>query len=167
MQLATDRVVLRLLHKDDYAFILELVNSDGWLRFIGNRHIYNEEDAKAYIQKIIDTNNLNYWVVHDTAQGMPLGIISFLKRDYLDHFDIGFAFLPQYKNKGYAFEAAQVVLAAVTADPQHSTVLATTLPDNTRSIRLLEKLGFHYRHDIQVNGQTIMVFAYGTKHVGA
>ena len=162
MQLATDRVVLRPLHKNDYTFILELVNSDGWLRFIGNRHIYNEKDAKAYIQKIINTNNLNYWVVHDTTQGMPLGIISFLKRDYLDHFDIGFAFLPQCKNKGYAFEATQAVLTAVTTDPQHATVLATTLPDNTRSIRLLEKLGFQFRHDIQVNGQTMMVFAYNT-----
>jgi RimJ/RimL family protein N-acetyltransferase len=167
MQLATDRVTLRPLHKNDYIFILELVNSDGWFRFIGNRHIYNEEDAKAYIQKILDTNNLNYWVVHDSSQGMPLGIISFLKRDYLDHFDIGFAFLPQCKNKGYAFEATQAILAAVTADPQHATVLATTLPDNTRSIRLLEKLGFHFRNDIQVNGQTMMVFVYNTMSTGA
>ena len=102
MQLATDRVVLRPLHKNDYTFILELVNSDGWLRFIGNRHIYNEEDAKAYIQKILDTNNLNYWVVCDASQGTPLGIISFLKRNYLDHFDIGFAFLPQCKKIGRA-----------------------------------------------------------------
>ncbi|HZF65769.1 MAG TPA: GNAT family N-acetyltransferase, partial [Chitinophagaceae bacterium] len=76
--------------------------------------------------------------------------------------DIGFAFLPQCKNKGYAFEATQAVLTAVTTDPQHATVLATTLPDNTRSIRLLEKLGFQFQNDIQVNGQTMMVFAYNT-----
>ncbi|HAK10826.1 MAG TPA: GNAT family N-acetyltransferase, partial [Chitinophagaceae bacterium] len=74
----------------------------------------------------------------------PIGVISFLKRDYLEFFDIGFAFLPEYHGKGYAQEASEAVLKQVMQTPEHHTVQATTLPENEKSIKLLQQLGFHF-----------------------
>jgi RimJ/RimL family protein N-acetyltransferase len=41
----TERLLLRPFNTDDAPFILELVNSPGWLQFIGDRNIHSIEDA--------------------------------------------------------------------------------------------------------------------------
>ena len=106
----TKRLLLDPLSINDKDFILELVNTDGWKSFIGNRNINSQSVAAAYIQKIIENPDTNYWTVKIKETKIPIGIITFIKRDYLEHHDIGFAFLPEYFNKGYAFEAANAVL---------------------------------------------------------
>jgi RimJ/RimL family protein N-acetyltransferase len=106
--------------------------------------------------------NLYYWVVCLKDNLAPIGIITFMKRTYLDHFDIGFAFLPQYNGKGYAYEAAKEVLSIVSEMPEHSIVLATTLPDNISSIRLLTKLGLCFVREIEVGSEKLYVYSNAT-----
>jgi len=48
--LETDRLILREFHLDDTAFIIELLNSSGWLEFIGDRNIKTEAEAKNYLE---------------------------------------------------------------------------------------------------------------------
>ena len=48
--LETERLALREFTFDDTAFIVELVNSPGWIRFIGDRNIKTEEQAKTYLE---------------------------------------------------------------------------------------------------------------------
>ena len=48
--LATDRLTLRPFTNADAGFIVELVNTPGWLEFIGDRNIHTEEDAINYLQ---------------------------------------------------------------------------------------------------------------------
>jgi len=156
---STERLLLNLLKEDEHAFISELVNSKGWIEFIGDRNVHSEEDAINYIRKIRNTPDLHYWVVRLKDGNTPIGIISFLKRAYLDHFDIGFAFLPGYQGQGYAREAAGAVLDHVRQLPGYSTVLATTLPENIRSIQLLNKLGLYFEKEIQVEGDMLQVYS--------
>ena len=63
------------------------------------------------------------------------------KRDNLEHPDIGFAFLTEYLGKGYGFEASQGVMKHAKEELGIRTFLGITLPENTPSIKLLEKLG--------------------------
>jgi [ribosomal protein S5]-alanine N-acetyltransferase len=87
----------------------------------------------------------------------PIGIVSFLKRSYLEHFDLRFAFLPQFNGRGYAYEASSEMLAYVKNDGAYSTVLATTVPSNTRSIGLLERLGFSFEKEMQVDKEPLQI----------
>lgn len=139
--------------------MLQLLNTDGWLRNIGDRNVHTMEDSIVYIRKLLERENLYYWIARLKENNEPAGILSFLKRDYLDHFDLGFAFLPGYHGKGYAYEAAAALLDFVTGDPVHETVLATTLPQNQSSIRLLDKLGFRFNHEIIEEGERLFVYA--------
>jgi RimJ/RimL family protein N-acetyltransferase len=157
-QLQTERLNLDVLQVQDHDFIQQLLNTEGWLRFIGDRHIHSTGEAIAYINKIINTPHLTYWVARDKVTKMPVGIISFLKREYLEHFDIGFAFLPQACGKGFAFEAANRILSEADKDPQHAIVLATTVPENAASIGLLCKLGFSFQEEIVPNGLKLHVY---------
>ena len=156
--LRTARLVLDLLKDDDAAFILELVNTEGWLHFIGDRGVRTSVEATAYIRRLMESPQLTYWVAREQKSGQPVGIVTLIKRPYLEHFDIGFAFLPEYQGKAYAYEAVSAVLKNLQQDPQYQKILATTVPGNMRSVKLLEKLGFRFEKEIAVEGTTLKVF---------
>ena len=155
----TQQLELNHITEADAEFILALLNTKGWIEFIGDRNIHSSQDAVAYIQKILGMPNLTYWVVRLKEQQIPVGIISFIKRSYLDHFDIGFAFLPEYNGNGYAFEAAEKVLAIALKDAAYSTILATTLPHNSSSIKLLNKLGLRFEKVIEIENELLHVYS--------
>jgi [ribosomal protein S5]-alanine N-acetyltransferase len=157
-KIVTQRLRLNWLTAQDDDFVLSLLNSKGWIEFIGDRNVHSKEDAIAYIAKICNTQNLFYWVVRLKEGNTPVGIVSFLKRTYLDNFDIGFAFLPQFNGQGYAFEAATKVLSAVSKKPVYYPVLATTVPQNANSIKLLTKLGLRFEKAIEVENEQLHVY---------
>ena len=51
MIIETERLLLREFQKGDDAFIFHLLNTPGWVQFIGDRHIKTLEDAQNYLQK--------------------------------------------------------------------------------------------------------------------
>jgi len=155
----TPRLSLHRISLDDANFIFELVNTPEWKRFIGNRNIENDEAAKRYVERIVKNSSINYWVVRLRDDQTPLGIVTFIKKEYLDYPDIGFAFLARYTGKGYAQEAAKVVLDDLINDRTYAKVFATTVKDNVSSIRLLEKLGFKFSHEIEVEKESLNVYA--------
>lgn len=57
--------------------------------------------------------------------------------------DLAFAFAPGYWGRGVAFEACQAVLPCLGRDFEVRALYATVDPRNLRSIRLLQRLGFH------------------------
>lgn len=141
MPLASDRLDLVPLQLADARFILELLNSPGWLTFIGDRKVHTVSDAEAYVRRIQGLTTAWYWVAHCKVAQEAVGVVTVLQRDYLTHPDVGFAFLPQHQGKGLALEATLTVLHHVKAEGVR-TIGAITLPHNTASLRLLEKAGF-------------------------
>lgn len=157
--ISTGRLLITDVTLNDAGFMLELLNTEGWKRFIGDRNVNNTQEAEAYIQKIIDNPNFGYFTVRLKSGDLPIGMISMIKRDYLDHHDIGFAFLPRYHGKGYAFEAASAVLNHPSTLAAHTRILATTLKHNSSSMQLLERLGLFMDREIKVEGKELFLYA--------
>jgi len=156
----TTRLVINELNLADHQFIMQLVNTPEWIKFIGNRNINTAEDAKVYIQKMIDSSDVNYWVVKLKGKGTSIGLVTFIKRDYLEFHDIGFAFLSEFGNKGYAFEAASAVLNCMAKSPAHTRILATTIKENINSIKLLKKMGFQFEREINNGKDELSLYAF-------
>jgi len=156
---STARLLLTELALSDADFIAELVNTEEWIRYIGDRNIKTHEDAIAYVQKIMENASIRYWVVKLKEELTPIGIITLIRRDYLEHADIGFAFLPKYAGQGYAYEATAVVLEDALNGDGHARVLAITVASNRRSIQLLEKLGFRFSNEIDVEKEKLLVYS--------
>lgn len=154
----TDRLFLTPITQGESQFILELVNMPSWIKFIGDRNVRNLDDALAYIERLLTNPAITYWVVKLKDTGTAIGTISFIQRDYLDHPDIGFAFLSAYQKCGYAYEAASTVLFYLLDDPALSCILATVAPGNAASIRLLEKLGMNFLREIEVDGKRPLLY---------
>jgi ribosomal-protein-alanine N-acetyltransferase len=154
----TERLLLSKITLENAPFIFKLVNTQGWIKYIGERNIRTLDDAKKYIEKLLNTPKLTYWVVRLKGTLTELGIITFIKREHLDHYDIGFAFLPQHIHKGYALEASREVLNYGLKELKMQAVVATTLPDNISSIRLLEKLGLQFEKGITEGDLELQVY---------
>lgn len=72
-KLATERLSLEALTAGDGEFIRELLNTKGWLQFIGDRNIHSKEDAINYINKINTSPNFYYWTVRLADTLEPIG----------------------------------------------------------------------------------------------
>ena len=153
----SSRLDLRFIDPGDADFIFELLNSPGWIEYIGDRNIHSLEDAEKYIQKITDSTDIQYWIVRLREDKIPIGMVSFIKRVYLEYHDIGFAFLPAFTKKGYAREATETVLNDLLSD--HPVILATAIPENHASISLLKKLGFHFKNEIERDKVKLSLFS--------
>ncbi|HRH62381.1 MAG TPA: GNAT family N-acetyltransferase [Bacteroidia bacterium] len=159
----TQRLQLIRLDQGDAPFILELLNTEAWKRFIGDRNVTSINDASSYIQKIEATSSVSYWTVKLKDTSASIGVITFIKRDYLNYHDIGFAFLPQYSKLGYAYEATMGALAALSTTYTSPEIVATTLAENTNSIQLLQKLGFSYKNEITHENDKLRLFSISTE----
>ncbi len=149
----TERLRISPLTLDDTPFIISLLNTEGYRKYIADRNVHTREDAERYLQigplKSYAEHGFGLCKVllkssNDEALWQPIGICGLLKRDYLDHPDIGFALLPEYESKGYAKESAEAVLRWAFEELRLPTIHAVVLPQNQASIKLLERLGLMF-----------------------
>ncbi|GJM34364.1 MAG: alanine acetyltransferase [Saprospiraceae bacterium] len=161
----TERLSLRRFTFEDAAFMLELMNTPAWLLYIGDRGVDTLEKAREYLlngaMKSYEQYGYGPFVVClKTGEG-PIGVCGLYNRPTLEDVDIGFAFLPAYSGQGYAYEAAAAVMVLARQVFQLERIVAITLPENERSIKLLEKVGLTFEKMIQLSGDkdTLMLYA--------
>lgn len=143
MYLETKRLIIRELTLEDAPFVLTLLNSEAFIVNIGDRGIYTLEQAQQKINSFYTEGYPSYglFVVELEKDKTPIGTVSYLKRPFLDHDDIGYAFLPQFWHKGYALEATKAVLE-FKINQGTKVILGVVDRVNTPSVNLLTKLNF-------------------------
>jgi RimJ/RimL family protein N-acetyltransferase len=162
--LETERLILRRFDLDDAEFALKLVNEPSFLRYIGDKKVRNVEDARQYILNgpvaSYERNQFGLNLVELRESSTPIGMCGLLKREELSSPDIGFAFLPEFWNKGFAFEAATAVLQDARERLRFERILAITSLDNDASIKLLQRLGFRFDSVIALpaTGEQVKLF---------
>ena len=154
----TERLTIRRLTENDTVFIIELLNDEAFIRYIADKQVRNEQDALRYLREGPFASYEKYGfglnMVELKASGVPIGMCGLLKREELEHPDIGYAFLPAHRAKGYAREVARAVLADAHTQHKLATISAVTLPGNDASDRMLLDLGFNYCGSIELYGAT-------------
>lgn len=163
IRIHTKRLFSKVLNHDDEDFIYNLLNTEGWKRFIGDRNINSIEDAQQYIEKIVTAENTDYYVIIEKETNTKIGLFTIIKRDFLKYPDIGFAFLPEFGGKGFAYETAKAFIKILSE--KYSKLSAITNLDNHSSVKLLEKLGLKFKEVITENDEQLNLFEieFGTK----
>jgi len=142
----TARLTIRHLNAGDATFFLRLVNEPSWIANIGDRNLHSVGDAERYIQSntLASYSEQGFGIYHVelAAGGIPVGVCGLLKRDFLPVPDLGFALLEDQWGRGYAAEAAMAVMNHAFHNLGHARILAIVTPSNSRSMKLLSKLGF-------------------------
>ena len=164
--LETERLFLRRLSSANSEFILELLNQPSFLRYIGDKAVRNTDDAINYIQTgpvaSYERFGFGLYLVELKDTAVPIGMCGLLKRDSLPDVDVGFAFLPAYWSRGYAFEAAAAVMNYGREVLGLRRIVAITSLDNEASMRLLGKLGLKLEGLIKLAEDQPDVRVFGT-----
>lgn len=164
--IVTERLVLRLLTEDDAEFMLELVNDPDWLRHIGDRGVRNVGDSRNYLLHgpiaMYVNAGFGLYLVELREGRVPIGICGLIARDWLDDADLGFAFLPQFRSRGYAVEAAAATLEYARQTLGLRRIVAIVSPENTASISLLRKLGMEFEGRVRPPADAGELCLYGT-----
>lgn len=154
----TGRLELRWFNADDAAFILELLNEPGWLRFIGDKQVDTLEAARKYLETVpiesYEKNGYGLFAVELKDTNTLIGMCGLVNREGLDDIDIGFALLARYEGQGYAREAASATLDYAREGLSLSRVVAITTPDNRRSAAVLERIGMVCERTIRLPGSS-------------
>ncbi|MES2049690.1 MAG: GNAT family N-acetyltransferase [Pseudomonadota bacterium] len=163
--LDTERLSLSLITLDDADFYLELVNDPTWIANIRDMGIRTVEAAR---ESIINTqiasqnkDGFSFYLVRRQSDNVAMGMCGLKKRDFLDHVDIGYAFLPRYARHGYALEAANAVVQYACSVLMLPKLAAITSPGNQRSNQLLQKLGFNLEKVLVLPGEERDTNLYG------
>ena len=154
----TPRLSISPMHITDAAFILELVNTESWKKYIGDRKINNIKGSEQYILEILRHPNYFYHIFELKQSKQPIGVVTFLYRATYDCPDIGFAILPNFEKCGYTFEASRAYLDSVLENKSIKKVAGITLPENKNAISLLQNLGLRYKEIITHAEEQLLLF---------
>jgi RimJ/RimL family protein N-acetyltransferase len=161
----TARLVFRRLEEGDAPFILELLTDPDWLRYIGDKGVRDLDGARRYIADgpgaMYAKHGFGLFLVGRKPSGAPMGLCGLIRRDGLDDVDVGYAFLPRFRGCGYAEEAAAEMVRFARERVGLPRIVAITTPENERSIRVLEKLGFAFERVIRLTPESREVKLFG------
>ena len=164
-ELLTERLRLRWMTEEDAGFMLAVWNDPGFVRFVGDRGIRDETQARQAMRdgilRLYAEQGYGPYLLEPLDGGAPLGICGLFRRDNLDFPDLGYSLLPDFRGRGYALEAACAVLAHARDDLRIPEILAIVSPANVRSTRLLEKLGMSFDRMLRMPGDDEDVALYG------
>lgn len=156
----TDRLILKPLSLQD---------KEVFLAYRGNPEVFQFQSwDPPNLQEVENFIRQNLTVVPNTPDTwLQLGVYlhnSLLIGDIGLHFladdaqvEIGYTLAPEHQGQGYAFEAVKAVLGYLFGHLGKHRVIGSVDPENIRSSRLLEKLGFrregHFIKSVLIRGE--------------
>ena len=155
-ELRTPRLVLRRLSVDDATAVFAYARDTEVARFT----LWSTHTSVAFTRTFLEELCRPYllsWAIIPVDAPWPVGMV-FLHTYSRRHMkaEIAFNLGRQSWGKGFATEASTAVVRYAFADLGLNRIEATCMPENTGSLRVLEKLGMtregtmrlsHWRHD--------------------
>ena len=149
----TERLQIREMTEEDGVFYQAMLSDPDFKTHIGDRGVTSEEIAITHMRDRVlssyDAHGFGMWLVSRKSDGEAIGMAGLVKRDFLKHVDLGYAFLPVGRGAGYATEAASAVVGYARQHFGIRRLAAIVSPANHASIRVLERLGFNHTGQVK------------------
>ncbi|MDA5192359.1 GNAT family N-acetyltransferase [Govanella unica] len=142
--LETDRLRLRLLGEADLDRLVRLIGDWEVARWLAHvPYPYEREDGREFIRDMTESMAAGrevHYVIADKATDALMGGCGFLDQE--DGLELGYWLGRDYWGRGYVPEALRSLISAGFGGLGLDVIAARVLPDNLRSRRVLEQLGF-------------------------
>ncbi len=140
MQLITERLVIKSMTESDKDAVIRLLTND----IVKKTYMIPEFDSKEALERMFNrykdiSKDASRYVRGVYLQGKLIGIVNDVEIGE-GCIELGYAFLPEYYNQGYATEMLRAVLADL-AEKGYKQVLTGAFMENKASIRVMEKCG--------------------------
>lgn len=159
--LQTERCLLRQVSLWDADALLKLRSDPEVMRFLDREPMTSISESEAMISSMEQSrengSGISWGICLDPA-GPVIGVAG-VWRIVREHFrgEIGYTLLPEFWNRGLMTEVLRRIIRFAFDDMKLHSLEANVNPQNSSSIRLLEKLGFvreaYFRENFYFNGQ--------------
>ncbi len=146
----TERLILRKIGMQDLEDLFEMDADPAVHQYIDNDPVTSKEQISKVIDMInrqYDENGIGRWAVVDKQTNECVGWcgLKYFREPLNNHsniYELGYRFKQKHWGKGYASESAAAMVTYGFATFDIATLYAMTHPENTNSIKVLQKLGF-------------------------
>jgi RimJ/RimL family protein N-acetyltransferase len=147
MIIETKRLITRPFSPDDADDLYEYL-SDPQVVFYEPYEVWTKEDCdKEALRRSADDS---FWAVCLKENKKLIGNIYLSKQEF-DTWELGYVFNSKYQGQGYAAESAAAVVDNAFKNMNARRVIAMCSPLNTRSWKLLERLGLRREGHLKQN----------------
>lgn len=150
--LTTDRLIIREMTVQDLDALYDLYDEEARRYMAPLREDRDEERAElvSYIDKVYGMFGYGYWAITLRESGRVIGRMGLAAYEDADgRTPFGYVIHKDYRQQGYALEAAQAILPYATDVLQLQGISAEVYEDNLPSIYFLNKLGFRKTNVIE------------------
>ena len=147
----TERLSLERIRPEDVEDMVAMHQDDRFVEVFGHRS--TPERVRTFSQKHIDDwDRLGFslWTIRDRETGAFIGRggLRPVTIEGVDEVEVGYGLRPEWWDRGLATEMSRVALEVGFTRLDLESVVAFTMPTNTRSRHVMEKLGMSFERDI-------------------
>jgi RimJ/RimL family protein N-acetyltransferase len=144
--LESDCIRLRGIRDSDHDRLFALFSNPQVMRYWSRGPMTDRQEAVDYAKTILDgfaRRDLLNWIVADTKSDALIGTATLYEiNPQHARAGLGYALMPEYWGKGLAMEAATLAISYGILELGLHRIEADTEPNNFRSNKVLERLGF-------------------------
>lgn len=136
----TERLIIRPFTKEDLPAFFTIYHEESINRFLPWFTVRTMEEAEAKFDRHCDPQHNRRYAICLKEDNIPIGYVNLSEKE---PYDLGYAILSEFQNKGYVTEAATALLQQFILEGQ-PYVTATHDVLNPASGRIMQKLGMRY-----------------------
>lgn len=157
----TERLVLRKMEPEDAEAFFRIQSDPEVMRFTHEEPPASVEEVRAALAAYPDFDEVGYgrWGCYLKGSGELIGFSGLKVVPEFETTDLGYRFLPRYWGQGFATESGFASLSYGFDVIGLERIDAFVLPENTASIRVLEKLGMECDGTVVFDGLEAQRFA--------
>ncbi len=143
----TPRLLLRRFTAEDAPLILQLNSDPNIVKYVHERVLHTEEEARTIIVNIIlpqYKKNLGRWAMYTKADNEFIGWCGLKHLPEKNEIDLGYRLNKKSWGKGYATEAATHTLEYGFNNLQIPLITGKAHAENIASLKILEKIGMEF-----------------------
>ena len=152
----TTRCTLREMSPGDVDALYELYSGPNVTRYMEGLFSKKEQEEqyiKDYVENVYKYYGFGTWLVHRKEDGRLIGRAGFNYRQGFEEAELGFMVGEAFWRQGYAYEVCSHLMELAIGVYELKKVHAFVKKENTASVCLLEKLGFIWHEEVELDGE--------------
>jgi RimJ/RimL family protein N-acetyltransferase len=150
MELTTERTIIRGFKADDFQDLYEYLSLPATYQYEPGMPITIDEAKKICTDRV---GSNDFFAVELKLEHKLIGHISFIKSkpSYVNTFELGYIFNPNYQGRGFATESGKIFIKYVFENLKVHKIIANCNPAHKKSWKLLERVGMKREGRLEKN----------------
>lgn len=167
----TDRLILRAFREDDLEAFAEMGQDREVMEFLSvDGSLLSRADSWRQMAMFLghwELRGYGTWAVEERSGGAFVGRVGLHFPEGWPDRELGWTIARRFWGRGYASEAARASIAHAFGTLGWNHLVSLIHPDNQRSARLAERLGYHLHGTAEVRGLQLRMYRLDRPVAGA